>query len=248
MVAGLGAVDRRPATLWSSTMPTLTFLGHSCCEVRDGGTSVLIDPFLTGNPAAAAGPETLSPTAVLVTHAHNDHVGDAVAIARRTGAMVVANFEIATFLGREGIATHGLHIGGAHGFPWGWVKLTPAWHGSSYVADDGTIHALGVPAGVLLRLGGRLLYHAGDTGLFGDMALIGRHGIDLALLPIGDNFTMGPDDALEAVRLLNPRAVVPIHYDTFDLIRQDAADFCGRVRRETGAGCSVLSPGQSIEY
>jgi L-ascorbate metabolism protein UlaG (beta-lactamase superfamily) len=229
-------------------MPTLTFLGHSACQVRNGDTSILIDPFLTGNPAAAAGPEGFSPTAIVVTHGHNDHVGDAVAIARRSGATVVANFEIATFLGREGIATHGLHIGGGHAFPWGWVKLTPAWHGSTYIGQDGTMHALGLPGGALLRVGGRLLYHAGDTGLFGDMALIGRHGIDLALLPIGDNFTMGPDDALEAVRLLKPKAVVPIHYNTFDLIAQDASDFARRVAAETGASCTVLAPGESVEY
>jgi L-ascorbate metabolism protein UlaG (beta-lactamase superfamily) len=141
-----------------------------------------------------------------------------------------------------------MSIGGAHQFPWGWVKLTQAWHGSTYIDEHGTMHTLGTPAGLLLRLGDRLLYHAGDTGLFGDMTLIGRHGIDVALLPIGDNFTMGPDDALEAVRLLKPRTVVPIHYNTFPVIAQDAHAWAKRVDTETDSRCVVLEPGQTLDY
>jgi L-ascorbate metabolism protein UlaG (beta-lactamase superfamily) len=228
-------------------MPVLTFLGHAACEVRDGETSILIDPFLTGNPVAAAAPDAFSPTAILVTHGHNDHVGDAIPIAKRSGATVVSTFEIANFLGQKGAKTHGMHLGGAHTFPWGWVKLTPAWHGSSYSDESGT-HPLGLPAGVLLRLGNRLLYHAGDTALYSDMQLTGRQGIHLALIPIGDNFTMGPDDALEAVKFLRPEIVVPIHYNTFDLIRQDVAAFARRVEQETGSRCAVLQPGERVEY
>lgn len=228
-------------------MPNLRYLGHACFEVRDGSTSVLIDPFLTGNPQAAANADELSPTAILVTHGHNDHVGDALAISRRCGATIVGNYEIATFLGSKGASNHGMHIGGAYQFPWGWVKLTPAWHGSTYTDADG-MHTLGMPTGALLRLGERLLYHAGDTSLFSDMSLIARHGIEVALLPIGDNFTMGPDDALEAVKYLQPKVVVPMHYNTFDLIRQDPQSFARRVEAETPARCVVLGPGESLDY
>jgi L-ascorbate metabolism protein UlaG (beta-lactamase superfamily) len=229
-------------------MPTLRFLGHSACELSEGDTRLLIDPFLTGNPLAAASPDDLHPTAILLTHAHNDHVGDTVAIAKRSGAPVVAIFELATWLQGQGVETHGMSIGGAHSFPWGWVKLTQAWHGSTYIDETGQFHPLGTPAGLLVRVGGKLLYHAGDTALFGDMALVGRHGIDLALLPIGDNFTMGPEDALEAVRLLKPKAVVPIHYDTFPVIEQDAVAWAARVTRETGVRCEALEPGNEINY
>jgi L-ascorbate metabolism protein UlaG (beta-lactamase superfamily) len=229
-------------------MPTARFLGHSCFEIQDGPRSILIDPFLTGNPKAAASADSVSPTAILVTHAHNDHLGDAIAISKRTGALIVANFEIATFCEQQGAKSHGMHLGGSHTFDWGWVKLTLAFHGSTY-ADEKGLHTLGNPAGLLLRVGGKTLYHAGDTGLFGDMALIGRlNKIDLALLPIGDNFTMGPEDALEAVKMLQPAVVVPMHYDTFDLIAQDARRFAEKVRTATSVRCVVLEPGEKIEY
>jgi L-ascorbate metabolism protein UlaG (beta-lactamase superfamily) len=228
-------------------MPRVTFLGHSCCTVQADGHTVLIDPFLTGNPLAAARPDQIDPTAILVSHGHNDHIGDAIDIARRTGATVVANFEIATWCQQAGVNAHPMHIGGAHTFGWGWVKLTPAWHGSTLIDDQG-FHTLGTPTGFLLRMGGRTVYHSGDTALFGDMALIGRrHPIDLALLPIGDNFTMGPEDALEAIRLLQPRRVVPIHYNTFDVIAQDPRAFARQVAAETKAECVVLAPGESVE-
>jgi L-ascorbate metabolism protein UlaG (beta-lactamase superfamily) len=228
-------------------MPRITFLGHSCCTVEEGGRVLLIDPFLTGNPLAAARPDQLQPTAILVSHAHNDHLGDAIEIARRSGATIVSNYEIATWCEKAGAKAHGMQHGGAHAFEWGWVKLTLAFHGST-LADENGFHTLGNPAGFLIRLGDRMIYHAGDTALFGDMALIGRrHPIDLALLPIGDNFTMGPDDAVEAVQLLRPRRVVPIHYNTFDLIAQDAQAFCRRVSTETQAECVVLAPGESVE-
>lgn len=229
-------------------MPSVRFLGHSACEVTDGSTRILIDPFLTGSPLAAAKPEELQPTAILLSHAHNDHMGDALSIAKRTRATVVAIYEIAAWFGKHAVESHGMSIGGAHQFPWGWVKLTPAWHGSTYADENGDFITLGTPAGLLLRLGGKLLYHAGDTGLFGDMALVGRHGVDLALLPIGDNFTMGPDDALEAVRLIRPNHVVPIHYDTFPVIRQDAGAWVRQVTAETGVKATVLEPGQTVDY
>ncbi len=227
-------------------MPRVTFLGHACCTIEERGRMLLVDPFLTGNPLAAARPEQLDPAAILVTHAHSDHIGDAIAIAQRSGATIVANFEIASWCQNAGAQAHGMHIGGAHQFEWGWVKLTPAWHGSTLVDESG-FHTLGTPAGFLVRVGERTLYHAGDTALFGDMELIGRrHPIDLALLPIGDNYTMGPDDALEAVRMLRPRRVVPIHYNTFDLIAQDPQAFAQRVKANTDAECVVLAPGESV--
>jgi L-ascorbate metabolism protein UlaG (beta-lactamase superfamily) len=229
-------------------MPTLRFLGHSACQIREGDDRILIDPFLTGNGQAIDRAEEIEATAIVLTHAHNDHVGDALDIARRTGSQVVAIYELATWMGQKGISTHPMSIGGSQQFSWGWVKLTPAWHGSTYMDEHGQFLTLGTPAGVLLRTGGKLLYHAGDTALFGDMALIGRHGIDVALLPIGDNFTMGPDDALEAVKLLQPRIVIPLHYNTFPVIEQDPRAWKERVEARTGAKCVVLQPGEELDY
>jgi L-ascorbate metabolism protein UlaG (beta-lactamase superfamily) len=211
-------------------MPRVSFLGHACCTIEEGGRTILIDPFL-------------------VTHAHNDHLGDAIEIARRSGATIVSNFEIAAWCEGAGVKTHGMHLGGARAFDWGWVKLTLAFHGSTF-EDESGMHTLGNPAGLLVRVGEKTVYHAGDTALFGDMALIGRrHPIDLALLPIGDNFTtMGPDDALEAVRLLRPRRVVPIHYNTFPPIQQDPQAFASRVAAETETVCVVLAPGEGVDF
>ncbi|MFN2242571.1 MAG: metal-dependent hydrolase, partial [Anaerolineae bacterium] len=181
---------------------------------------------------------------ILISHGHGDHVGDAVAIAKRTGAMTISNFEIHDWLLAQGVArAHPLHIGGGFDFPFGRVKLTIAHHGS--VLPDGCYG--GNPAGFLLSLQGKTIYHACDTGLFYDMKLIGEEGLDLAILPIGDNFTMGPEDALRAVELLEPKVVIPIHYDTFDLIKQDPYAFARRVEAETPAKCVVLKPGDTYD-
>jgi L-ascorbate metabolism protein UlaG (beta-lactamase superfamily) len=179
---------------------------------------------------------------VLISHGHDDHLGDGVEIARRTGATVISNHEICRWLGEQGVEKrHTLHIGGGYDFPFGRVKLTIAHHGS--MLPDGSYG--GNPAGFLLTLAGKKIYHACDTGLFYDMKLIGEEGLDLAILPIGDNYTMGPDDALRAVKLLEPKVVIPIHYDTFDLIRQDPQSFARRVEAETPARVVILRPGES---
>jgi len=202
---------------------------------------LLIDPFLTGNPLAAVSADEVEADYILVSHAHGDHLGDAVAIAQRTGATIVSNHEIATYAGNQGLTAHGLHIGGGWDFPFGRVKLTIAHHGSSF--PDGSYG--GNPCGFLLTIEDKNIYHACDTGLFYDMKLIGEEGIELAILPIGDNYTMGPKDALRAVKLIEPQVVVPIHYDTFDVIKQDPAAFAKTVEAETKARCVVLKPGES---
>ena len=225
-------------------MPRLTWYSHAVIEIETAGTKLLVDPFLSGNPAAPVQPIYLSPDVILVSHGHGDHVGDTVPMAKRTGAQVVSNFEIAGWLENQGLENvHPMHIGGGHDFPWGRVKLTNALHGS--VLPDGTYG--GNPCGFLFTVEGKKIYHACDTGLFYDMKLIGEEGVDLAILPIGDNFTMGPDDALRAVKLLEPKQVLPIHYNTFDLIAQDAGGWKARVEAETGATVTVLKAGESME-
>lgn len=219
------------------------FLGHAAVQVKAGTTHILIDPFLTGNPQAVAKPDQVQADVIVVTHGHGDHLGDAEAIAKRTGALVIANAEISGYLSKRGVKTHALHIGGGYDFPFGRVKLTIAHHGSSL--PDGSYG--GNPAGVLLYLEGKTLYHAGDTGLFYDMKLIGEEGVDLAFLPIGDNYTMGLEDALRAVRLIQPKVVIPMHYDTFPVIPEDPHKFAARVAEEVpGVQCVVLRPGESF--
>jgi L-ascorbate metabolism protein UlaG (beta-lactamase superfamily) len=223
------------------------WLGHACLLVETDGKRVLIDPFLTGNPAAAVQADEVPADFILISHGHGDHVGDAVAIARRTGATVIANYEIAEWLKQQGLKedkVHGQQHGGGHAFAFGRVKLTLAFHGS--VLPDGTYG--GNPCGFLIYTkDGKKIYDAADTGLFGDMRLIGEEGIDLAILPLGDNYTMGPDDAVRAVKLLQPRRVLPIHYNTWPLIAQDAPAWARRVRAEAGSEVVVLKPGESLE-
>ena len=222
----------------------ITWLGHSCIEIKTGGATLLIDPFLTGNPAASAKAEELNPDYILVSHGHGDHVGDTVDMAKRAEATVITNYEISEWLAAKGVKAHGMQHGGGFNFPFGRVKLTLAFHGSAL--PDGSNG--GNPAGFLITTkDGKKIYDAADTGLFGDMALIGEEGIDLAFLPIGDNFTMGPDDALRAVKLLKPRQVVPIHYNTFPLINQDAEVWAKAVEKATDSKVIVMKPGESIE-
>jgi len=220
----------------------LCWLGHACLLLESDGTSVLIDPFLKDNPTAAAKPHDVKADFILVSHGHDDHVGDTIDIAKRTGAEVISNYEISLWFKKKGLKnTHGQQHGGGHGYPFGRVKLTQAFHGSAL--PDGSYG--GNPCGFLITFNdGKKVYDAADTGLFGDMRLIGEEGIDLALLPIGDNFTMGPDDALRAVKLIQPKKVVPIHYNTWELIAQDADAWAERVRAETKTEPVILKPGE----
>ena len=225
-------------------MPKATFYGHSCVMLSDGSDNIIIDPFLTHNSQATAKPEDISVSHVLVTHGHADHVGDSLPIARRNKATIIAGYELANLLEKEGVDVHPMHIGGSHPFSFGRVKLTIAHHGGGYGPEDAIY---GGPAvGFLVQIGGKTVYHPGDTGLFYDMKLIGEmNDIDLAFLPIGDNFTMGIDDAVKAAEFLQAKTVVPFHYDTFPVIQADPNEFAGRV---TGAKVVVLKPGESLDF
>ncbi len=207
-------------------MIKLTFLGHSAWLIENNDVTIVIDPFLEGNPLAIHKPGDIKADYIVLSHAHGDHIGDTEAIARANDSTIIANFEIATHFGNKGFKVHPLHIGGGHDFKFGRVKLTQAFHGSSF--PDGSYG--GMPAGILLTLDDKTIYHTGDTGLFSDMGLIGRHQhVDVMLVCIGDNFTMGIDDAAEAVALVKPDLAIPMHYKTFDMIDVDPEEFAGKV-------------------
>ncbi|HIE57709.1 MAG TPA: metal-dependent hydrolase [Anaerolineales bacterium] len=224
---------------------TYTWYGHGTHGLETAGHNVLIDPYFTDNPAASTTADKMNPDFIVVSHGHGDHVGDAISIAKRTGALVISNFEIINWLGGQGLEKlHPQHIGGGYNHPFGYLKLTEATHGSGL--PDGSYG--GNPAGVLITTpDGEKVYFACDTGLFAGMQLIGDEGIDLAVLPIGDNFTMGPDDALRAVKLLRPKHVVPVHYNTWPLIAQDAEAWAARVEAETDTKAHVLKAGESFD-
>ncbi|MFS0780602.1 metal-dependent hydrolase [Bacillus sp. 1P06AnD] len=225
----------------------VSFHGHSVVKIETNGKMILIDPYITGNGQTDLKVEDLKPDVIILTHGHDDHVGDTVQLAKKHGSLVVGIVELLTMLEWQGVEnTHPMSIGGSKEFDFGNVKLTPAFHGSGFITKDKQIVYCGQPAGVLLTIEGRTIYHAGDTALYSDMKLIGeRHPIDLAFVPIGDNFTMGPEDAAKAVEFLDPKVAVPMHYNTFPPIQQDPERFLSMLPKGKGR---ILHPGESIHF
>jgi L-ascorbate metabolism protein UlaG (beta-lactamase superfamily) len=220
----------------------IRFLGHAAFALEHDGKTVLIDPFLTGNPKASATADEVAADAIFLTHAHGDHVGDSVAIAQRTGAPIVAIVELAAELGEEdGVSVIDPNIGGTVDLDWVSVRLTPAWHTST--SPKGTVS---IPAGLVVELGGKRIYFLGDTALFSDLALPSKRGhIDLAVIPIGGHYTMDRFDAVVAADLVKADQVIPCHYNTFPPIETDAAAYKADVEHAGYAQVIVLDPGQS---
>lgn len=223
----------------------LTFLGHSCFLVETAKARLLIDPFLNDNPSATIKAKDVKCDYILITHGHDDHCADALEIAKKCDATIIANFEIAEYYTAKGAKAHGLNPGGGFNFPFGRVKLTIAHHTSSMEAGLNPLY-MGVPCGIIVQADGKNLYHAGDTAVFMDMQLIGRVGLDVALIPIGDNYTMGPDDAIIALDFLKPKFAVPVHYNTWSLINQDAAAFAAQAAKSAHT-VKVMKPGDVTE-
>jgi L-ascorbate metabolism protein UlaG (beta-lactamase superfamily) len=217
------------------------FLGHACFTLSDGDTTLLLDPFLTGNPKAAATADEVTATTILLTHGHGDHYGDTVAIAKRTGATVVAITEVAGELGNEGLDVNDCNLGGTASFDWGWVKLVPAWHTST--TPNGTVNT---PAGLLVSFAGKIVYHLGDTCLFSDLQLVGRRNpIDVALMCIGGHYTMDRHDAVDAAGFVGAKTVIPCHYNTFPALETDAQAFKADVESQTSSQVVILEPGDT---
>jgi L-ascorbate metabolism protein UlaG (beta-lactamase superfamily) len=224
-------------------MTEITWLGHACFLIKTGKHTILVDPYLDNSPTAPVKSGDVNPDFILITHGHGDHIEDAVKIAKRTGAKTVSNYEISSWLGKQGVKeVVGMNHGGAVTLPFGKVKLTIAHHSS--VLPDGTYG--GNPGGFLLTLDGAKIYIAGDTALFSDMQLYGQGGLDLAIVPIGDLFTMGPEDSIEAIKFLNPKHVIPCHYNTWPPITQDAKAWAEMVRTKTSATPETPEPGGKI--
>lgn len=220
-------------------MVSLRFLGHASFALEHNGTTLLFDPFLTDNPFQAATAETIDCQYILVSHGHFDHLGDALQIAKRTGATIISTAEIANLCREQGCNAHAMHLGGKHAFDFGYVRVTLAFHGAGIPGG----HA----CGFVVSFFGKTVYFAGDTALFGDMKLIGRlEKLDYALLPIGDNFTMGPGDAAEAANMLQPRCVIPMHYNTWPLIAQDPEVFKEDVENRFNIRVQIVNPGETI--
>jgi L-ascorbate metabolism protein UlaG (beta-lactamase superfamily) len=219
----------------------IRFLGHACFTLSDGDTTLLVDPFLSGNPKAAASADEVDATTILLTHGHADHIGDTVSIAKRTGAPVVAIVELAGELGEDEVDARDPNLGGTVTFDWGWVKLVPAWHTST--TPKGTVNT---PAGLVINFRDTIVYHLGDTCLFSDLQLVGkRQPIDIALMCIGGHYTMDRHDAVDAASLVGAKTIIPCHYDTFPPIETDAQAFKSEVESATGSSVVVLDPGDT---
>ncbi|MCL1916281.1 MAG: metal-dependent hydrolase [Desulfovibrionaceae bacterium] len=227
-------------------MATLQYLGHAAFYLEGQGIKALFDPFLSGNPLASEGPE-VRPILdyIFVSHAHDDHLGDTEAIARRTGAVVVATNELALYLEGKGLKTIAMHVGGRVSLSFGRVKLTPALHGSS-VSENGRVVCADQPCGFLVEVEGKKIYHAGDTGLSMEMSLLAAEEVEVAILPIGGHYVMDAEDAARAVELIRPKITVPVHYDTFPSIRADPVGFARKAGGLTEA--RVLRPGESLHF
>ncbi|MFT3782377.1 MAG: metal-dependent hydrolase [Nibricoccus sp.] len=225
----------------------LTWFGHSCFLLETGSHRLLFDPWLEQNPRSPIRANDVSCDFILCSHAHEDHIGDALNISKRTGAPIVAAYELAEYFAANGAKTFDPMQGGSIQLPFGRVKLTPALHSSALELGDGRNLPLGEPVGIVVTANGRSIYHAGDTALFSDMRLIGRVGLDLALLPIGDWYTMGIDDAVDALDLLTPQLAVPMHYNTHEKITVDAQEFVQKAGQR-GHVVKILSPGETLEF
>jgi L-ascorbate metabolism protein UlaG (beta-lactamase superfamily) len=220
-------------------MTSLKFLGHACFQLTHDNVSILFDPFITDNPFKVAQLQDIQCNYILVSHGHFDHLGDAIELAKQNNATIISTAEIAGLCGKEGCQTHAMHIGGKHTFDFGYVRITPAFHGAG--VEGG--HA----CGFIINFFGRIIYFAGDTSLFGDMALLGRlEKIDYALLPIGDNFTMGPSDAVEAAAMLKPQTVIPMHYNTWPVIAQSPLEYKNTIEDRLNIPVNIVNPGETI--
>jgi L-ascorbate metabolism protein UlaG (beta-lactamase superfamily) len=221
--------------------------GHSCVQIITKGKSLLIDPFLRGNELAVIKPEEIKTDAILLTHAHTDHILDAEPIARSNDAPIVATFELATYMSRKGLRTIEMNLGGTVDLGFAKATMIQAFHSSGIMLEDNQIIYGGMPGGFIIRAEGLTILHAGDTALFGDMKMIGeRYEIDAAFLPIGDHYTMGPEDALLAAKWFGAKTVIPIHYNSFPAIRQDAKAFAKQLEAQGQKGI-VLAPGEKFE-
>lgn len=224
-------------------MVKITYHGQSAFEIKSDKYNILIDPYITGNKFANVKAADLKADYIILSHGHDDHFGDTIEIAKNNDATVIAVDELSYYAHTKGLKTHGMHIGGGYNFPFGRVKFTIAHHGSSN--SEGAY--MGEPAGIVLTLGNKNIYHAGDTSLFLDMKLIGEiNSLDAAIVPIGDNYTMGIDDAVKAIEFLNPKLAIPMHYNTFDVIKADPEEFKRKVE-SIGKKCEVIPFGGSIE-
>ncbi|KIH70096.1 metal-dependent hydrolase [Salinicoccus roseus] len=225
----------------------LSYHGHSIIQLENNDTKVIVDPFINGNELTDLEAGEVKADYILLTHGHNDHVGDTVEIAKNNDATVVAPVELAGYLEGQGLETIGMNIGGRKTFEFGSIKFVHAFHSSSFTDDDGNVHYTGMPTGIIIEAGEKKVYHAGDTGIFGDMKLISdlNGPFDVAFVPIGDHFTMGIEDAAYATdELIRPKVAVPVHYDTFPPIKQDAETFKNSAKTEV----QVLKPGETVDF